>query len=114
MIIGFLGDPPRPIVLAIGMPMSICVPWRSPLVSESRIAAQLAPLLTFELMPYFLKRPFSWATTMLEQSVSAMMPRLMSVVSGASLAKADPTQPFGKPARRAAVADVLKKERRVV
>ena len=27
------------------------------------MAAQLAPLLTVELMPYFLKKPFSWAMT---------------------------------------------------
>src|SRR5439155_7099679 len=102
MIIGFFGAPPRPIVLAMGMPMSMCVAWMSPLPSESRIAAQLAPLLTVELMPYFLKSPFSWAMTMLEQSVSAMMPSLMSAVSGASLANVEPTQPFGRPATSAA------------
>jgi hypothetical protein len=76
MIIGFFGAPPSPMVEAMGMPVSMCVAWMSPLVRESRMAAQLAPLLTVELMPYFLKRPFSCATTMLEQSVRAMMPKL--------------------------------------
>ena len=42
------------------------------------------------------------AMTMLEQSVSAMMPSLMSAVSGASLANVEPTQPFGRPATSAA------------
>src|ERR1051325_9534349 len=65
--IGFLGEPSRPMVDAIGMPISMCVAWRSPFDSESRMAAQLAPLLTVELMPYFLKRPFSCAITMGEQ-----------------------------------------------
>ena len=50
----------------------------SPLESESRMAAQLALLSTVELMPYFLKKPFSWAMTIGEQSVSAMMPKFMS------------------------------------
>src|SRR5689334_21119375 len=82
MIIGFFGEPSRPIVEAIGMPVSMCVAWMSPFESESRIAAQLAPLTTVELMPYFLNRPFSWAITMGEQSVSAIMPKRMSGVSG--------------------------------
>src|SRR6186997_3277823 len=55
-----------------------------PLLRLSRIAAQFAPLVTVELMPYFLKRPFSCAMTMGEQSVSAIMPKLRSVTSGAS------------------------------
>src|ERR1041385_2600810 len=77
----------------------------SPLVSESRMAAQLAPLVTFELMPYFLKNPFSWAMTIGEQSVSAIMPKLMSAVSGPSAAPNDaPCQPRGTPERRAASA----------
>ena len=74
MTIGFFGEPSRPIVEAIGMPISMCVAWMSPLESESRIAAQFAPLATVELMPYFLKKPFSCAMTIGEQSVSAMMP----------------------------------------
>ena len=86
IIIGFFGDPSRPIVEAIGMPVSMCVAWMSPLDSESRIAAQLAPLATVELMPYFLKSPFSCAMTIEEQSVNAMMPNFSSEVSGASLA----------------------------
>ena len=86
MIIGFFGDPSRPIVEAIGMPVSMCVAWMSPLDSESRIAAQLAPLATVELMPYFLKRPFSCAMTIEEQSVNAMIPNFSSEISGASLA----------------------------
>src|SRR6187551_149111 len=55
-----------------------------PVERLSRIAAQLAPFVTVELMPYFLKRPFSCAMTMGEQSVSAIMPKLRSVTSGAS------------------------------
>src|SRR6185295_14789421 len=51
MIIGFLGEPSRPMVDAIGMPVSMCVAWMSPFDSESRIAAQLAPLETTELTP---------------------------------------------------------------
>src|SRR3954467_9280379 len=54
MTMGFLGEPSRPIVDAMGMPVSMCVAWMSPFDSESRMAAQLAPLLTVELMPYFL------------------------------------------------------------
>ena len=73
-------------VLAMGMPSSMCVAWMSSLPSASRIAAQLAPFETVELMPYFLNSPFSCAMTMDEQSVSAMMPSLRSAVSGASLA----------------------------
>src|SRR5687768_13383156 len=46
MIIGFLGEPSRPMVEAMGMPISMCVAWMSPLDSESRMAAQLAPLDT--------------------------------------------------------------------
>jgi hypothetical protein len=86
--IGFLGDPSRPMVDAMGMPVSMCVPWRSPLERASRTAAQLACLATVELIPYFLKRPFSWAMTIGEQSVSAIIPNFTSGVSGASLAYA--------------------------
>src|ERR1035437_5819958 len=60
-IIGFFGAPPRPMVEAMGMPSSMWVAWISPLERESRMAAQLAPLVTVELIPYFLNRPFSWA-----------------------------------------------------
>ena len=80
--IGFFGEPSRPIVDAIGMPISMCVAWMSPFDSESRIAAQLAPFATVELMPYFLNSPFSCAMTIGELSVSAMMPNFMSVTSG--------------------------------
>src|SRR5688572_21610224 len=68
----------------------------SPLERLSRIAAQLAPLETTELIPYFLKNPFSWAMTMGEQSVSAMMPNLRFAISGASEAYAVPTHPVGR------------------
>src|SRR4051794_13771118 len=54
------------------------------------MAGQLAPLATTELIPYFLKMPFSWAITIGEQSVSAIIPNLMSAVSGASLGVATP------------------------
>src|SRR6188768_1380961 len=54
----------------------------SPLESESRMAAQLAPFTIVELMPYFLNRPFSWAITIGEQSVSAIMPKRKSLTSG--------------------------------
>src|SRR5918999_2651194 len=102
MIMGFLGDPRRPMVEARGMPISIWVAWISPFESESRIAAQLAPLRTVELMPYFLKKPFSWAMTIGEQSVSAMMPNLRSGISGPSAAYAPPTQSMGRLDRTAA------------
>src|SRR6478735_401151 len=82
---GFLGAPSRPIVEARGMPSSMCVAWMSPFDSESRMAAQLAPLAMVALMPYFLKKPFSCAMTMGEQSVSAIMPKRRSGVSGALL-----------------------------
>src|SRR5262249_54233816 len=85
-IIGFFGDPARPIVDAIGMPINMCVACIVPLLRLSRIAAQLAPLVTVDWMPNFLKKPFSCAITIGEQSVSAMMPKLMLGVSGASLA----------------------------
>src|SRR6185436_12351852 len=96
-IIGFFGEPSRPMVDAMGIPSSMCVAWMSPFDSESRMAAQLAPLLTVELMPYFLNSPFSCAMTIGEQSVRAIMPNFMAAVSGASLAKAVPTQPLGRP-----------------
>src|SRR5688572_10715968 len=60
----------------------------SPVESESRIAAQLAPLLIVDSIPYFLKSPFSCAITSGEQSVSAIMPNLSDLVSGPSLAAA--------------------------
>src|SRR4249919_919547 len=53
MIIGFLGEPRRPIVEAMGIPISMWVAWIDPVDRLSRIAAQLAPLVTVELMPYF-------------------------------------------------------------
>jgi hypothetical protein len=50
------------------------------------MAAQFAPLTTVDSMPWFLKNPFSWAMTMGEQSVSAIIPNRTLVVSGAVLA----------------------------
>src|SRR5688572_4692532 len=50
------------------------------------MAAQLAPFVIVELIPYFLKSPFSCAMTIGEQSVSAIMPKLIFGDSGASLA----------------------------
>ena len=64
------------------MPSSMCVRLDVAVDSESRMAAQLAPLLTTELMPYFLKKPFSCAITIDEQSVSAIMPNFTSAVFG--------------------------------
>src|SRR4051812_4097524 len=84
MTMGFFGAPNRPMVEAKGMPKSMWVAWIEPVERLSRMAAQLAPFVTVELMPYFLKRPFSCAMTMGEQSVSAIMPKLRSVTSGAS------------------------------
>jgi hypothetical protein len=81
---GTLGAPMSPRVEAMGMPISMCVAWMSPLEIASRTAAQLACFTTVELMPYFLKNPFSCAMTMGEQSVSAMMPKRMSATSGVS------------------------------
>src|SRR5690349_3575292 len=74
----------------------------TPVERLSRIAAQLAPLRMVDSIPYFLKSPFSWAMTMGEQSVKAMMPKVNFEVSGPSLAYAAPTQCLGKPARSAA------------
>src|SRR4029450_5073174 len=108
--IGFFGEPSRPNVEAMGMPSSMCVAWMSPLLSESRIAAQLAPLLTTLLMPCFLNRPFSWAITMGEQSVSAIIPNFISLVSGASLAH---TRPVGRSAAASAVRLVPTNARRL-
>src|SRR5688500_11936540 len=59
------------------------------------MAAQLAPLLIVELMPYFLNSPFSWAMTSGEQSVRAMMPHLRSLTSCASLAGVAPISSGG-------------------
>ena len=88
MTIGFFGEPTRPIVEAIGMPISMCVAWLSPIDSLSRITAQLRPFDDVELMPNFLKKPFSCAMTIGEQSVSAIMPKRTSVTSGPSPAVA--------------------------
>src|SRR3954469_21602780 len=93
MTIGFFGEPRRPIVEAMGMPISMCVACRSPVESESRMAAQLAPLLTVDSMPYFLNRPFSCAITIGEQSVRAIIPNFIADTSGDSLAH---TRPAGK------------------
>lgn len=90
MTIGFLGAPARPMVEARGMPISMCVAWIEPLERLSRIAAQLAPFVTVDSMPYFLNSPFSCAMTIGEQSVRAMMPKLIFDVSGASLVLAAP------------------------
>src|SRR2546430_17684467 len=46
IIIGFFGDPRRPIVEAIGMPVNMCVAWLVPLDSESRFRAHMAPTAT--------------------------------------------------------------------
>ena len=118
MIIGFFGDPSNPIVEAMRMPMSMCVACKSPLDSESRMAAQFAPLATVESIPYFLNKPFSCAITMGEQSVSAIIPKRSFVVSGAPLANVLPTHPFGRPVnnavRAAPLAVFRKKPRRLV
>ena len=67
--------------------------------------------------PYFLKKPFSCAITKGEQSVSAMIPNLISDTSGASLANTDPIQPVGRPLNKAPnpnpLADLERKLRRV-
>ena len=66
------------------MPRRRCVAWFSPRVKRSRITAHDASLEMVESMPYFLKSPSSWAMTMEEQSVSAMMPMRTLGVSGPS------------------------------
>ena len=50
--------------------------------------------------------------TMGEQSVNAIMPKFSAVVSGASLAKAVPVQPLGRPANNVASAAPLAVRRR--
>src|SRR5258707_7726446 len=127
MIIGRFGEPRRPIVEAIGMPISMCVAWISPFASASRMAAQLAPLLTVELMPYFLKKPFSCAMTIGEQSVRAIMPNLRSLTSGPSLGDRGPgvapptvgaavleSQPLSRAAAARPVTEVDRKLRRLL
>ena len=79
----------------MGIPVSMWVPWMSPFDRASRMAAQLAPLLTVELMPYFLKKPFSWAITIGEQSVRAIIPNFSSFTSGPSLGDSGPVDPAG-------------------
>ena len=74
MIIGFCGEPSSPIVEAYGIPISMWVAWFSPRVSRSRITAQEASFEIVDSMPYFLNSPSSWAITIDEQSVRAMMP----------------------------------------
>jgi hypothetical protein len=86
MIIGFTGEPARPIVDASGIPRSMCVPWLSPTFILSRITAHDASFDTTELIPNFLKYPSSCAMTIGAQSVSAIMPNRMFAVSGESSA----------------------------
>src|SRR6185436_13935416 len=85
-IIGLTGEPARPIVDANGMPISMWVPWFSPTDSLSRITAQDASFETTDWMPNCLKYPSSCAITIGEQSVSAMIPKRMVLVSGESSA----------------------------
>src|SRR2546422_11446188 len=59
----------------------------SPVDRESRIAAQLAPLLMVDSMPYLRNKPFSCAMTNGEQSVSAMMPKRSRDISGLSASR---------------------------
>jgi len=68
------------------MPSRRCVAWFSPSERRSRITAHEASLEIVDSMPYFLKRPSSCAITMVEQSVSAMMPKRILDVSGPSAA----------------------------
>ena len=63
------------------------------------MTAQLASFEIEDWMPCFLKRPFSWAMTIGEQSVSAMMPKRTVGDSGESSAYTEPIQPEGRPAR---------------
>ena len=72
----------------------MCVAWFSPRLILSRIAAQDASLEIVDSMPYFLNSPNSCAITIDEQSVKAMMPNRMLVVSGPSAAYAPPIQPL--------------------
>jgi hypothetical protein len=51
--IGFTGEPASPIVEAMGMPISMCVAWFSPIDSLSRMTAHDASLETVELIPNF-------------------------------------------------------------
>jgi hypothetical protein len=68
------------------MPISMCVAWFSPSDSLSRITAHDASFEITELIPNFLNKPSSCAMTIEAQSVSAMMPKRMSRVSGPSCA----------------------------
>src|SRR5258705_10213354 len=63
------------------------------------MAAQFAPFETVDSIPHFLNKPFSWAMTMGELSVSAMIPNFIFGASGESSAETPPAQPRGSPAR---------------
>ena len=102
-----------PIVAAYGIPSSMWVAWFSPSVRRSRITAHDASFEIVDSMPYFLKSPSSWAITIDEQSVSAMMPILTFGVSGPSAAYTPPAQPAGTPASSAAALVVSRNCRRV-
>src|SRR5262245_8186134 len=60
-----------------------------------------------EWMPNFLNRPFSWAITMDEQSVKAIIPNFIVPTSGEPSAYIDPTQPCGIAPRRLAAPKVF-------
>src|SRR3989442_13118404 len=113
MIIGFTGEPWSPMVAAYGMPSSKWVAWFSPSVRRSRMTAHEASFEIVDSIPCFRNSPSSWAITIDEQSVSAMMPTRTFGVSGASDAYAVPRQPIGTPASSAAAPVVFTKSRRV-
>ena len=64
----------------------MCVAWFSPSDSRSRMTAHEASFEIVDSIPYFLKTWSSWAITIDEQSVSAMMPMRIFGCSGASVA----------------------------
>ena len=78
------------------------------------IAAQLAPFVTFELMPYFWNSFFSCAMTIGEQSVSAIIPKFRLLTSGASEAQVAPCHPAGKPAISSATPEAFNALRRLI
>src|SRR5258705_5851615 len=91
----------------------MCVAWFSPSVRRSRMTAHDASFEIVDSMPYFLKSPSSWAITIDEQSVRAMMPILTFGVSGPSAAYTPPAQPVGNPASSAAAPVVSRNVLRV-
>ena len=103
------------------MPYKMCAACNSPLTTLSRTEAHEASFDGVILMPYFLSKPISAATTIGAQSVSGMKPIFTSVISGASEPAAQAlvlmavgTKPINAAAPKAPAAVLRKKSRRLL